>query len=51
VEGCAAGSWDPKADAWGQQGGRVMQTSLAALVLEVYYRYPPCYDTERLARR
>lgn len=46
TEGCAAGSWDPKApqeDAWGQRGGRVMQTSLSALTLEVYYRYLPLY--------
>jgi hypothetical protein len=38
---CANGSWDPSADLWGQRGGRIMQTSLAALILEVYYRYPP----------
>ncbi len=45
-DGCAAGSWDPAApttDAWGEQGGRVMVTSLSALTLEVYYRYLPLY--------
>jgi hypothetical protein len=46
---CAAGSWDPlkpQADAWGAQGGRLMMTSLAALTLEVYYRYLPLYKIE-----
>jgi hypothetical protein len=46
-EGCAAGSWDPQhptTDRWGVQGGRLMTTSLAALTLEVYYRYLPLYQ-------
>ena len=33
-EGCATGSWDPDKptrDAWGPQGGRIMQTSLSCL--------------------
>jgi hypothetical protein len=37
-DGCAAGSWSarkPVQDAWGQQGGRVMVTSLSALTLQV----------------
>jgi hypothetical protein len=37
-DGCAAGSWDPQKpvmDVWGQQGGRVMVTSLSALTLQV----------------
>jgi hypothetical protein len=42
-ESCAKGSWDPTKDAWGQHGGRVMQTSLSALTLEIYYRYAPLY--------
>lgn len=49
-EGCAAGSWDPAKpgnDAWGDQGGRVMMTSLAALTLEVYYRYLPLYKLDK----
>jgi hypothetical protein len=37
------GSWDPRADAWGTQGGRVMITSLSMLTLEVYYRHLPLY--------
>ena len=44
--GCAAGSWDPhkpEPDAWGNQGGRLMVTSLSALTLEVYYRHLPLY--------
>jgi hypothetical protein len=47
--GCASGSWDPEKpepDAWGKQGGRLMITSLAALTLEVYYRYLPLYRVE-----
>ena len=45
-DGCAAGSWDPERptmDAWGMKGGRVFQTALSALTLEVYYRYLPLY--------
>jgi hypothetical protein len=38
--GTAAGSWDPDT-VWGGHGGRVYSTSLAALCLEVYYRYIP----------
>ncbi|MGO9113103.1 MAG: prenyltransferase/squalene oxidase repeat-containing protein [Thermoguttaceae bacterium] len=41
VDQCANGSWDPAKDAWGQRGGRIMQTSLSALSLLVYYRYLP----------
>ncbi len=43
---CANGSWHPEKDAWGRTGGRVMLTSLSALTLEVYYRYPPLYETQ-----
>lgn len=47
--GCAAGSWDPREptpDAWGDQGGRLMTTSLSCLTLEVYYRYLPLYKLD-----
>jgi hypothetical protein len=33
------GSWSPAGDNWGRTGGRLMQTSLSVLTLEVYYRY------------
>jgi hypothetical protein len=42
TEGAAAGSWDP-ADNWSRIGGRVYQTALCTLCLEVYYRYLPMY--------
>ena len=37
------GSWSPQRDTWGRTGGRLMQTSLSLLTLEVYYRYLPLY--------
>ena len=37
----------PSKDAWGDAGGRVMMTSLAALTLEVYYRYLPLYKLDK----
>lgn len=53
-DGWMAGSWDPT-DLWGGYGGRVYSTALAALCLEVYYRYlpqegtaPPSRLTDRL---
>lgn len=46
--GPLAGSWDPDT-VWGCYGGRVYSTALAALCLEVYYRYLPltAYRTDR----
>jgi len=41
-DGPAAGSWDP-ADKWSTIGGRVYQTAICTLSLEVYYRYLPLY--------
>ena len=38
----SSGSWDPD-PVWGDHGGRVYSTSLAALTLEVYYRYLPLH--------
>jgi len=38
--GAAAGSWDIDT-VWGAHGGRVYTTALAALCLEIYYRYQP----------
>ena len=37
-QGSLAGSWDPQT-VWGGYGGRVYSTAMAALCLEVYYRY------------
>ncbi len=42
TNGNAAGSWDP-IDNWSKIGGRVYQTALCTLSLEVYYRYLPMY--------
>ena len=50
-KGCATGSWDPEKptlDVWGQQGGRLMTTSFSTLILEVYYRYLPLFQTDSL---
>jgi len=38
--GTAAGSWDPQ-DEWSRLGGRLYQTAVCTLSLEVYYRYKP----------
>jgi hypothetical protein len=37
------GSWDPKGDKYGTDWGRVGQTSLSVLTLQVYYRHLPLY--------
>jgi hypothetical protein len=37
------GSWDTDGSAYGPRGGRVYTTAMAALTLEVYYRYLPMY--------
>lgn len=39
-DGSAAGSWDPQ-DEWSKLGGRLYQTAVCTLSLEVYYRYKP----------
>ncbi len=41
-DGRAAGSWDPDGR-WAGVAGRVYQTAIATLTLEVYYRYLPLY--------
>ena len=41
-EGPQAGSWDTS-DVWGGYGGRIYTTAVAALTLEVYYRFLPIY--------
>lgn len=40
TDGENAGSWDANC-LWGGYGGRVYQTAMAAMCLEVYYRYAP----------
>jgi hypothetical protein len=37
-DGALSGSWDPQ-DEWSRLGGRIYQTAVCALSLEVYYRY------------
>ena len=37
------GSWNPKGDAWGAHGGRLMDTSLNLLTLETRYRHVPLF--------
>lgn len=41
--GHTAGSWSPET-VWGGYGGRVYSTAMAALCLEVYYRYLPVLE-------
>ena len=42
TEGVDAGSWNAKT-VWGGYGGRVYSTSMAAMNLEIYYRYLPIH--------
>jgi hypothetical protein len=46
--GAAAGSWDPR-DNWSKIGGRVYQTAVCTLCLEVYYRYLPMYRDQAIS--
>jgi hypothetical protein len=39
------GSWTPRGDRWGGEGGRLYVTCLSLLTLEVYYRHLPMYRT------
>lgn len=41
--GRCRGSWVPEGK-WADKGGRVYQTALCTLMLEVYYRYLPMYS-------
>jgi hypothetical protein len=45
------GSWNSDGDAHGSAGGRLMQTSLCLLTLEVYYRHLPLYYRETGEKR
>ncbi|WP_435016435.1 prenyltransferase/squalene oxidase repeat-containing protein [Tundrisphaera sp. TA3] len=45
-DGCDRGSWSPflpQPDRWGLRAGRVYETALSVLTLEVYYRFLPLY--------
>jgi hypothetical protein len=42
--GHQTGSWEPDNSLYGPKGGRIYCTALAALTLEVYYRYLRLYD-------
>ncbi len=42
--GPQAGSWNPTADAFDRQGGRLYVTCLCTYMLEVYYRHLPIYQ-------
>ena len=42
------GSWDPDGSLYGTKGGRIYCTTLAALTLEVYYRYLRLYDEPKI---
>jgi hypothetical protein len=46
--GHQAGSWDPDESLYGSKGGRIYCTTLAALTLEVYYRYLRLYDDPKI---
>jgi hypothetical protein len=46
--GPLAGSWDPRGavnDRWGVEAGRLYVTAMHLLMLEVYYRHLPLYQT------
>lgn len=44
VDGPHRGTWDPR-DEWEQRGGRIYSTSLRLLMLEVYFRHLPLYQS------
>jgi hypothetical protein len=46
-----AGSWSPVGDPNGASGGRLMQTSLSLLTLEVYYRHLPLYRRQEAVKK
>ena len=46
--GHQTGSWEPDTSLYGAKGGRIYCTALAALSLEVYYRYLRLYDEPKI---
>ena len=49
-EGRDRGSWDPRGDEWGDEGGRLFVTCLSTYMLEVYYRHLPLYQASLVAK-
>jgi hypothetical protein len=47
-EGHAAGSWPPFGGHTGGSGGRLLDTCLSVMTLEVYYRHLPIYDRKKV---
>ena len=45
-KGHAEGSWFIKGDHGAESGGRLYCTSLATMILEVYYRHMPIYKSQ-----
>ncbi len=45
-KGHAKGSWYFSRDPWSDKGGRLYCTSMAAMILEVYYRHLPIYGKQ-----
>ncbi|MDZ4848619.1 MAG: prenyltransferase/squalene oxidase repeat-containing protein [Pirellulaceae bacterium] len=50
TSGPTTGSWDPRC-VWAGYGGRIYNTTMACLCLEVYYRYLPIYQNGRMANQ
>ena len=48
LEGADAGSWPDNGQWVKKRGGKIMSTAMAALSLEVYYRYLPMYTLPEL---
>ena len=44
--GHAKGSWFLRTDRWAERGGRLFYTSMATMILEVYYRHMPIYGKQ-----
>jgi hypothetical protein len=45
-KGHQTGSWFMRGDHGGEKGGRLYCTSLATMILEVYYRHMPIYKAQ-----
>jgi hypothetical protein len=51
VAGAPLGNWWNKDDVAASHGGRLRQTALNTLTLEVYYRYLPLFHQEKVAEK